>query len=73
MCDHRFFLTRRDAQDACCATCTATAGCTHWVFHPWEGDTGCHVKGGATADCGRTMNGSTAGILANPAPGPGPS
>jgi hypothetical protein len=56
---------------ACCASCSATPGCTHWVFHPWEGETSCHIKAGKTCK-GTVTNGSTAGILANPSPDPGP-
>eukprot|EP01043_Picozoa_sp_COSAG02_P029133 COSAG02_NODE_1799_length_10896_cov_8.648421_13_plen_451_part_00 len=56
---------------ACCASCSATPGCTHWVFHPWEDETSCHIKTGKTCS-GTATPGSTAGILANPSPGPGP-
>ena len=56
---------------ACCASCSATPGCTHWVFHPWEGESGCHIKSGKSC-AGTVQQGSTAGILAKPVPGPGP-
>jgi arylsulfatase A-like enzyme len=54
---------------ACCASCRATTGCTHWVFHPWEEGTACHIKGGKTC-AGSHEKGSTAGILDGGMPGP---
>jgi hypothetical protein len=72
-CGHAIEKVAAPSADACCASCAATPGCDHWVFHPWENITACHVKG-SLGECGPAdETGSTAGIMKGGGTPPGPS
>ena len=74
-------ITKTDASSAaaCCAQCSSTSGCTHWVFVP-GGDGGggsdgtleppCHIKRG-DANCPKAHAGATSGVVGqSPSPSP---
>lgn len=59
-CGSAIKFTASATVDDCCADCSATPGCTHWVLEPGS-ESSCHVKGGASS-CGES--GSSPSLLA---------